>query len=359
MDLSEVISKSLIIINYSFGSVILRRLLIFIKAQVVEFGRHAWLRAMWEYPVRVQVPPWADKITGSIMGRSIKTLVFLGIIFFGLSCSTYSIKNDIEHSSILSKIKNAGIIFRISNGSKITEEELTGNFSSWLSVYQKKGNIAVIRDAGNALTVFNNPQQRFYQVSNEDEYLKFKSIGVVNQYLQKNQYELLNIISRNNLDSIIIYEIYSVISTQMQFFEYESVLAIADADLNIGYLDHQSDYYESTSSLIDDLKNQAMDKINDRLIHNLRDIKLLGSKTEGEKKVLNKDIGKTKPQTGEKPAAKQEEKKSDKPAEKTDGTPHVKEIEKPAEKTADKSAEKKVERPKELSPSIDKTPVKQ
>jgi hypothetical protein len=28
---------------------------------VVEFGRHAWLRAMWEFPVRVQVPPWAKE----------------------------------------------------------------------------------------------------------------------------------------------------------------------------------------------------------------------------------------------------------------------------------------------------------
>ena len=29
------------------------------NAQVVESGRHAWLRAMWEFPVWVQVPPWA------------------------------------------------------------------------------------------------------------------------------------------------------------------------------------------------------------------------------------------------------------------------------------------------------------
>jgi hypothetical protein len=327
------------------------------------------------------------------MRRSIKAVIFLTVIFFGLSCSTYSIKNDIKDNSILSKIKNAGVIFRISNGSKITEEELIRNFSYWLSVYRKKGNVTVIRDASGSITVFNNPQQRFYQLSNEEEYLKYKSLGVVNLYLQNNQNELLKIISKNNLDSIIIFEVYSVISTQMQFFEYESVLAIADANLNIGYLDHQSDYFESVSSSIDDLKNQTLDKINDRLIDNLRDVNLLGKQTEGEKKVLNKDIDKSKPGAEEKPLVKQEEKpvekKAERPAEKIAEEPlekpvekpaekpvenildkQVKPVEKPAEKPLEKAAEKvdkPVEKPadkpaqktEELSaPSVEKTPVK-
>jgi hypothetical protein len=304
------------------------------------------------------------------MRRSINTVVFLTVIFFGLSCSTYSIKNDIKDNSVLSKIKNAGVIFRISNGSRITEKELVRNFSYWLTVYQKKGNVTVIRDASDSLTLFNNPQQRFYQLSNEEEYLKYKSLGVVNLYLQNNQNELLNIISKNNLDSIIIFEIYSVISTQMQFFEYESVLAIADANLNIGYLDHQSDYFESVSSSIDDLKNQTLDKINDRLIDNLRDVNLLGKQIEGEKKILNRDIDKSKPGKEEKPVVKQEEKPAEKKTVKSADKPVGKTVEKPFEKPldkpvgkVDKPVEKPVDKPdqkpEELSaPSVEKIPVK-
>jgi hypothetical protein len=320
------------------------------------------------------------------MRRSIKAIVILAVIFFGLSCSSYSIKNDIEDSSILSKVKNAGIIFRISNGSRLTDKELIRNLSYWLSVYQKKGNVTVIKDASDALTVFNNPQQRFYQLSNEEKYLKYKTLGVVNLFLQNNQNELLNIISRNSLDSIIVLEVYSVISTQMQFFDYESVLVVADANLNIGYLDHQSDYFESASSSIDELKNQTLDKINGRLIDNLSDLNLLGKKTEGEKKVLSKDIGKSKPPAEEKPVEKKVEKSQEKISEKPAGKTEVKPLEKPAEiktdkpvekpeekpavkpvenageksieKTADKPADIQIEKPKEPAPSAEKTPAK-
>jgi hypothetical protein len=274
------------------------------------------------------------------------------LFFFALSCSSYSIKNDIDDNSILSKIKSTGIIFRISNGSKLTKEELIRNCTYWLSVYQKKGNVTVITDASDLLTVFKNPQQRFYQLSNEDDYLKFKSLGVVNLYLQNNQNELVNIISKNNLDSIIIFEVYSIISTQMQFFEYESVLTIADANLNVGYLDHQSDFFESTSSSLDDLKNQTLDKINDRLIDNLRNVNLLGKLTEGEKKILNKDSGKSKAGIEEKTVVKQAEKPAEKKAEKPVEKPAEKQTEKQVGKTEEKPAVTSPENPKEIQKDV-------
>jgi hypothetical protein len=296
------------------------------------------------------------------MRRSIKSALILILFFSGLSCSSYSIKNDIKDNSIVSKIQNSGIIFRISNSSKITKEELNRNCSYWLSVYKKKGNVTVITDASDSITVFKDPQQRFYQLSNEDDYLKFKSLGVVNLYLQNNQNELLNIISKNNLDSIIIFEVYSVISTQMQFFEFDSVIAIADANLNIGYLDHQTDSFESSTSSINVLKNQTLDKINDRLIENLRDVNLLGKLTEGEKKILNKDSEKSKTKAEEKPVVntveKPVEKKADKPLNKAAEKPVDKPAEKPIEKAAEKPAvtptEKPVEKPQDVSKDVQK-----
>ncbi|MBN2403272.1 MAG: hypothetical protein JXN64_12855 [Spirochaetes bacterium] len=255
------------------------------------------------------------------MKRPVSTAFFLIFIIFSFSCSTYSIKTDIADSAVISKIKSTGIIFRISNGSKIKKEELINNCLYWLTVYKKTGNITVIKDASDSLSVFNNPQQRFYQLSNEDEYLKYKSIGVVNLYLQNNQNELLNIISENNLDSIIIFEIYSIISTQMQFFEYESVLAVADTDLNIAYLDHQSDFFESTSSSLDDLKNQTLDKINDRLMDKLVDLNLLGKLTDGGKRVLKKVSDKSEIRTEKKKPVKPADIPAENSAEKNAANP--------------------------------------
>lgn len=270
-------------------------------------------------------------------------LLFMLIIFSMLSCSSYSIKTDIEESSILKKIKKTGVIFRIPNSSKITKEESIKNFISWLTIYQKNENIIIINDASDSLTYFNNPQQRFYQLSNENTYLKYKSIGVLNQYLQNNQNELLNIISKHNLDSITIFEVYSIISTQMQFFEFESVLAVVDSNLNLAYLDHQSDYFESESSILNELKNQMLDIINNRLVDHLYDMNLLGKKDEKSKKkiTLSKDISKpedkAKVKTPEKQKDKQAKKSAEKALEKPGKTPLI-----PAEKSKDAAKDKQL-----------------
>ena len=286
------------------------------------------------------------------MKISYSRLLLMFIIFSVLSCSSYSIKTDVEESSILKKIKKTGIIFRIPNSSKITKEESIKNFLSWLTIYQKNENIIVINDASDSLTYFNNPQQRFYQLSNENTYLKYKSIGVLNQYLQNNQNELLNIISKNNLDSITIFEVYSIISTQMQFFEFESVLAVVDSNLNLAYLDHQSDYFESESSILNELKNQMLDIINNRLMNHLYDVNLLGKKDEKAKRklTLSKDISKpedkAKVKTPEKQKYKQAEKSAEKALEKPKKTPPIS-----AEKSKEKTAEKSKDAAKENQPS--------
>lgn len=289
------------------------------------------------------------------MKISYSRLLFMLIIFSVLSCSSYSIKTDIEESSILKKIKKTGIIFRIPNSSKITKEESIKNFLSWLTIYQKNENIIIIYDASDSLTYFNNPQQRFYQLSNENTYLKYKSIGVLNQYLQNNQNELLNIISKNNLDSITIFEVYSIISTQMQFFEFESVLAVVDSNLNLAYLDHQSDYFESESSILNELKNQMLDIINNRLVNHLYDVNLLGKKDEKSKRkmTLSKDISKPEDKVKVKTPEKQKDKQAEKALEKPEKTLPI-----PSGKSKEKTAEKSKDAAKENQPSEEKAETK-
>ncbi len=264
------------------------------------------------------------------MKRSFITAIFLISIFSLLLCSTYSIKTDIENTQILSKINNIGIIFRVSKNSKITKEELIKNFQYWLSVYKKNKNITIINNANYTIAGFKDPQERFYQLSNENTYLKYKSIGVVNKYLQTNQNELHSIIEKNNLDGLLIFEVFTVISTELQFIEFESVLAILDSDLNIAYLDHQTNNFESESSVLNDLMNQIADKINCRLTDNMQsqNLNILGGQIEGEIKIEKSGEDKKIKKAVEKPLLKSAEK------------PAVESAEKPAVEAAEKSKDK-------------------
>jgi hypothetical protein len=287
-------------------------------------------------------------------------LLICGILL--QSCSTYSIKTDIENNSAVSKIKNTGIIFRVSRNSKIPGDEIIKNFSYWMSVHKKIKNILLLSNADDTITGFSNPQDRFYQLSNENSYLKYKSIGVINLYLQSNQEALKNIISKNNLDSLIILEVFTVISSELQFIEFESVLAVVDSDLNIIYLDHQSDNFESESSFINDLKNQLADMINRRLIDNLQGLNLIGDLTESRKNAANIAGEKTTAipvkDTVQKPSEKAPDKSKEKPEIKPETSPATI---KPAEIKSDKPSviEKTAEQPKEKGDikSEDKKPA--
>jgi hypothetical protein len=276
------------------------------------------------------------------------------------SCSTYSIKTDIENSSAVSKIKDAGIIFRVSKNSKIPGEELIKNFSYWMSVHKQNKNISIIANPDDSISGFKTPQDRFYQLSNENSYLKYKSIGVINLYLQNNQDALKKIILKNNLDSLIIFEVFTVISTELQFIEFESVIAVVDSELNIIYLDHQSDNFDSESSFMNDLKNQLADMINRRLIDNMRSLNLIGDLTESRKNAINP--GKNKPAAipeDKKPIDKSPENKREtspaiiKPTElKTDKSDINEKItEQPIEKAENKPDEKELENKQEILPA--------
>ncbi len=210
------------------------------------------------------------------MKKKTSIALFLVSIITQFSCSNYLIKDN----ELLSKLSKAGIIFRISKSSKISKDEIIKNTQYWLSNYRKEKDITIITETSESIGYFKYPHERFFQLSNENNFLKYKSIGVLNLYLQNNRKELLNILSTNNLDSLIIFEIYSIISTEMQFFDYDTVLAVVDSNLNIAYLDSQTSHIDSESSNLEELKNQTMDKINQNLIEDLQELDFLSKRIE-------------------------------------------------------------------------------
>jgi hypothetical protein len=103
--------------------------------------------------------------------------------------------------------------------------------------------------------------------------MEFKSIGLIKQYVRNNEDELNKIFSEKNLDSLVIYEVDSSISTEMRIMEFESMILVIDKSFNILFMDHQKNAYpekKTTWELIayGDVKDD-IDYFNEAELHNL------------------------------------------------------------------------------------------
>ena len=188
-----------------------------------------------------------------------------------ISCSTYNVKKVIENSSKISDFKNSGIIFRISKNSIFTTEEIILNSKFWTEGYKKNNKLIYFTTLSNNIISYDSDNKRIYQLSINGNFLKFKSIGIIKLYLQNNSNELKNLISDNKLDSLIIYEINSGFSGELQIFDFESVLVIVDKNLNIVYLDYQKKGFEGDDIYSDKLRKHLLDKLSDRFNQKLFD----------------------------------------------------------------------------------------
>ena len=226
------------------------------------------------------------------MNKKFSEIIIIIFIFTLSTCSSFDVKTDIKKKSGLSEIKKSGIIIRLANSSKITREEMEKNLSSWLKTYELSENLMIITDTSEKVNLFTQVDDRFFQESIkhrekgyfglfwDDAYLTYKSIGVVNSYLQKNEDELKKFITDKSVNGLIIYEIYNIISVGMQFMDFDSVIAVADKNLNIVYMNHQTNGYEISEQDIERAKKQMMDKISQRFIEDLQDIDFLGDPLE-------------------------------------------------------------------------------
>ncbi len=211
-----------------------------------------------------------------------KILIIMLLIHsvIAINCTEFSIKTDISAKQNLGELKKIGVLQRLSHSSTITLDEQSQNIASWISNYESADKVSIITDCSKNLSTFSSIQNKIFQSTGKDTYLKYKSIGVLNLYLRKNEEELKEIISQKSLDGIIIYEIYSIVSLGMQFMDFDSVFAIVDKNLNILYLDHQTDGYDIDEHIIERVNSQLMDKISGRLIQNLMDLDIIGDIVE-------------------------------------------------------------------------------
>ncbi len=200
----------------------------------------------------------------------------LGILFIvsffiisAIQCSKYSVITEVNESWKISQLKSVGLVLRTSTRSKLTFEEFLENVSNWLSGHKLIKNIYIVPGSSDKRNYFSDYSDRFYQIAKKKDFLKYKSIGIISNYLRINSTELKAVISENNLDGLIIYEIYSVFSSGMQFMDFDSVAVITDKNLNVLYLDHQSDGFETDETDNARIKEELLNKISERFLKKL------------------------------------------------------------------------------------------
>ncbi len=205
-------------------------------------------------------------------------IVMFSLILFSASCSTYTVETEIKKGDKLSSLKKSGIIFRIPKNSFFDQKDYIQSLTFWLNGYTNKNQLGMITDISDPVVKVNLKSERFYQTSIEDDFLKYKSIGILRVYLRNNSPELKKIIKDNRLDSLIIYEVDSVYSSELQFLDFNSVMAIVDAELNILLLDHQIDLFDISYVTQDGMKHTLLDKISERAVEKFIDLGYLEEK---------------------------------------------------------------------------------
>ena len=128
------------------------------------------------------------------------------------------------------------------------------------------------------LTRYMSQNERFYQLADNDSFLKYKSLGSIKLFVRNNEQEIKKIFSESKLDCIIIYEVESAYSAEMQFVDFDSLIVIVDSEFNVVMLDHQKNNFDTDEFERDRVKKILMDKINERFIEKMLDINYLKKK---------------------------------------------------------------------------------
>lgn len=205
-------------------------------------------------------------------------LIALALAVSFAACSEFRVKTEIDQDKKISKLKKSGILLRLNEHSMVAHPEFVTNLANWLAGFKPIINIVLLGEQSDAVHHYTRHEDRFFQMSTRrnvmesisKSYLPYKSLGIIHLYLRNNSAELKKIMADNGLDSLILYEIYAIISTEMQHYDFDSVLVIVDRDLNMIYMDHQTDTYESVETDTAKIKEELLNKISNRLIQRLR-----------------------------------------------------------------------------------------
>lgn len=192
------------------------------------------------------------------------------LVSFVVSCSTYHVKDEISEGAKLKGAGKVGAFVRISQKGRVPRDEIVTAISKTLPAYRHKRPVELAVDLPSGITEFMNDSDSFYQ-SSSDEFLRYKSIGVAKSFIRAHEEELKDEMGKGGYDLLVIYEVYTVASVEMQMFKFSTVVAVVDRNLDLIYLDHQTDTRETMSSDLVSVKAEIVNHLSERFIEKISD----------------------------------------------------------------------------------------
>ncbi len=216
--------------------------------------------------------------------KRILILLFIALMAVA-SCNTYTVRNEVEHGRSINKMKSAGILVRLPENSRAFREEYERGLAQWIAGSQTIKRLEVVTDAPEKITYLKSDPDRFFQYRDRsrgflqfgegDRFMKYKSLGIINNYLGENRGEFKRILNEKNFDGLMVYEVFGVTSTEMQFVDFDSMLLILDKDLKVVYLDRQTDSFPTDEFDSVKVRRKLINCVSERLIETLDDLNFI------------------------------------------------------------------------------------
>ena len=203
------------------------------------------------------------------MKRPIR-LMILFLAVCAVSCA-YPVTKEINESAKLGGKGKVGTVIRVSQKGRVSRDEIVTSISRTLPAYRHNRPVELLVDIPSGITEFMDDADAFYQSEN-DNFRKFKSIGVAKSFIRTHESDLKDEMSKSGLDLLVIYEVYTVVSVEMQMMKFSTVMAVLDKNLELVYLDHQTDTSETLNTDITSMKAEIVNHITDRFIEKMDDL---------------------------------------------------------------------------------------
>lgn len=188
---------------------------------------------------------------------------------FLVSCGSFNVKQDQSDSAKIVGVKKVGIVIRSMKSTNLDNKDYQKNLSSWINGYKEKKSIVIIETSNNKVISYNDDTNRFYQISENNKFQEYKSLGSMKLYVKENETEFRSIIESNQLDALLIYEVQGLTFLEMQFMDIESSICMIDKDLQIVFRDHQDNRYNFDAISEFDANKILLDRASARLIERL------------------------------------------------------------------------------------------
>jgi len=195
------------------------------------------------------------------------------------SCSSFSVKNEIDKTDKLNPVKKTGVFFRIPQRTFVSEKDYRQTLGYWVEGYQQLKKITLLTGVSSKMGIYSSDQNRFYQLNESRDFLKFKSLGVIKSYLQAHKTEIDGIMASNNLDALVLYEVDGFFQTELQHVEFNTVIIIVDKSMNVLFMDRQENIYGHVDEINPEkIKKHLLDKVSQRFIETMIDIDFIKEK---------------------------------------------------------------------------------